>query len=128
MDDPRKCTPAPAAATGDDTAGDDRRRVGRIIHDERGTAILEWQPIPLEHSGRFQRITLSVEPGKPRDRLRMDVPYRSGQGYDPYQRVGTPGTHRAPERPKRRDLRKLGEWIKLKREIEERKAREKGED
>lgn len=128
MDDPRKPPPAPTAATDEDAARNDRRRVGRIVHDDRGTAIVEWQQIPPEHSGRFERIPLSVEHGTSRDRLRTDVPYRSARGYDPYQRVGDTGIHRVPEKPKRRDLRKLGEWLKLKREMEERKARENGED
>ncbi len=44
-------------------------------------------------------------------------------GFDPYQRVGAAGV---PEPKKqqggKRDLRKLGEWIKLKRELEARKS------
>lgn len=128
MNAPRKPAPAPDADADADAAHNDRRRVGRVVHDERGTAIVEWQAVPTEQSGRFKRIPLSIEDDQSRDRLRTDVPYRSAQGYDPYKRVGDTGIHAAPGKPKRRDLRKLGEWLKLKREMEERKARENGED
>lgn len=128
MDDSRKTAPAPAADAGEDADRVDRRRVGRIVRDDRGTAIVEWQYLSPEQTGRFERLPLSIEDGDSRDGLRMDVPYRSARGYDPYQRVGDTGVYTAPGKPKRRDLRKLGEWLKLKRELEERKARENGED
>ena len=44
-------------------------------------------------------------------------------GFDPYARVGA--AHIPPpkkKQPVKRDLRKLGEWIKLMREMEARKS------
>ena len=43
-------------------------------------------------------------------------------GFDPYARVGAAHIPE-PKKPQgKRDLRKLGEWIKLKRELETRKS------
>jgi hypothetical protein len=99
-----------------------RRRVSQIVHDDRGNARVEWidagfageplerDPLSVEHTpARGQNSKLSVERGR-------------ASGFDPYQRVGA--AH-IPEPKKqqggKRDLRKLGEWIKLKREMEARK-------
>ena len=42
--------------------------------------------------------------------------------FDPYARVGAAHIPEAKKPQGKRDLRKLGEWIKLKRELDERKA------
>lgn len=128
MDDFKKPAPGPTANAGEDAPRADRRRIGRIVHDDRGTAIVEWQEVPPEQTGRFARVPLSIDDGASRGDLRREIPYRPARGYDPYQRVGDTGVYAAPGKPKRRDLRKLGEWLKLKREMEERKAKEGGED
>jgi hypothetical protein len=43
------------------------------------------------------------------------------KGFDPYARVGAAHTPAQKKPPVKRDLRKLGEWIKLKRELDARK-------
>jgi hypothetical protein len=85
----------------------ERRRVGTVVHDDRGNASVEWRAAPANQ----QRPVLEVlsEGGLS---LKTDE-----VSYDPYARSrprkGGAGT--------RTDLRKLSEWIKLMRELEERK-------
>jgi hypothetical protein len=85
----------------------ERRRLGTVVHDERGNASVEWRDAPAGH----ERPVLEV---LGEDRLTLKTEEVS---YDPYART----------RPRkagcgtRTDLRKLSEWIKLMRELEERK-------
>jgi hypothetical protein len=99
-----------------------RRRASQIVHDDRGNARVEWidagfAGVPLE------REPLSIEATPPRGvTARLSVERVRSTGFDPYARIG--GAH-APEPRKpagKRDLRKLGEWIKLKRELDARKS------
>ena len=90
----------------------ERRRIAKVVHDERGNASVEWVKAPTEG----ERVALSLEETEPAP--------KPERGYDPYQtaskcRVGT----RPPERPAKRDLRKLSQWIKQMRELEARKKR-----
>jgi len=100
-----------------------RRRASQIIHDERGNARVEW--IDAGHAGEpLERAPLSIEPTPARGEIgKLAVERTRSSGFDPYARVGA-GPVAAPKKaaPVRRDLRKLGEWIKLKRELEARKA------
>lgn len=106
----------------EDTSRTDRRRVGRVVHDERGAAVLEWQEIPPERTGSFERLRLSIEDENRSGGIRRGE--SSSRGYDPYERAGGYGpVAGGTPRPKRPDLRKLGEWIKLKREMDSRKSR-----
>jgi hypothetical protein len=85
----------------------ERRRIGTVVHDERGNASVEWQAAPDDH----ERPVLEVQ-GE--DSLRLT---REEVSYDPYARNGPPRRGAG----KRTDLRKLSEWIKKMRELEERK-------
>ncbi|MBC8028001.1 MAG: hypothetical protein H7Y89_18570 [Steroidobacteraceae bacterium] len=99
-----------------------RRRVSQIVHDERGNARVEWidagrAGVPLE------RAPLSIESTPARgEHGKLAVERNRPSGFDPYARVGTAGV-RDPQKPPqgKRDLRKLGEWIKFKRELEAKK-------
>jgi hypothetical protein len=99
-----------------------RRRVSQIIHDERGNARVEW--IEAGYAGQpLERAPLSIEntpargePGK------LAVERGRAAGFDPYQRVGNAHVPEPKKTGGKRDLRKLGEWIKLKRELEARKS------
>ena len=90
----------------------ERRRVGAVVHDDRGNASVEWRAAPANH----ERPVLEVQR---EERLTLKTDETS---YDPYAR----------NRPlqggggKRTDLRKLGEWIKKMRELEERRRNEGG--
>jgi hypothetical protein len=101
-----------------------RRRVAQIVHDERGNARVEWidagrAGVPLE------RAPLSIEPTPARgDVAKLTVERKRASGFDPYARVQNTPAPPAKKPPAKRDLRKLGEWIKLKRELDARKAQD----
>jgi hypothetical protein len=98
-----------------------RRRASQIVHDERGNARVEW--IDAGYAGEpLERAPLSIEQTPARgEHGKLTVERGRASGFDPYQRVGAAGVPE-PKKPQgKRDLRKLGEWIKLKRELDARK-------
>ena len=99
-----------------------RRRVSQIVHDDRGNARVEW--IDAGRAGvPVERAPLSIEQTPARgESAKLSVERTRSSGFDPYARIG--GAHvPEPKKPAgKRDLRKLGEWIKLKREMEARKS------
>ena len=100
-----------------------RRRASQIVHDERGNARVEW--IDAGYAGvPLERAPLSIESTPARgNSARLTVERTRASGFDPYARVGAAHIPE-PKKPQggKRDLKKLGEWIKLKRELDERKA------
>lgn len=117
MDNRQRKQPTPASDPGATTIAE-RRRIGRVVHDDRGNARLEWTNAPPD----AERVTLSIEETQPSSRPEC--------GYDPYQsdarspRRGPQIERSAPDgRTAKRDLRKLSEWIKQMRELEARKQR-----
>jgi hypothetical protein len=108
VSDRRKKIPLPQHAT----PPHERRRIGTVVHDDRGNASLEWRAAPADH----ERAVLEVAGG---DRLTLKSEEIS---YDPYARHRPLG----PRAGKRTDLRKLGEWIKKMRELEERRRNDGG--
>jgi len=105
--------------------GSNRRRVSQIVHDDRGNARVEW--IDAGFSGQpLERAPLSVESTPARgENGKLTVERKRSSGFDPYARVGAAHIPE-PKKPVagKRDLRKLGEWIKLKRELDARKSEE----
>jgi hypothetical protein len=97
-------------------AAADRRRIGLIVHDDRGMASVEWRDAPVED---HERPVLEVL-GNPQLTLQND------ESFDPYSRHTASLPKPNPGNTTRTDLRKLSEWIKMKRELEARKQR--GED
>jgi len=98
----------------------ERRRVGKVVHDERGNAKLEWVEAPPAES---ERPALSLEETQPA--------YKPEAGYNPYEKTARAlkkASAEPPPRPAKRDLRKLSEWIKQMRELEERRRNGDGED
>ena len=55
---------------------------------------------------------------------KLSVERSRAGGFDPYARVGAAHVPEAKKAPVKRDLRKLSEWIKLKRELDERKSQD----
>ena len=110
-DNPRPA--GPAKATADST---ERRRIGRIVRDDRDTASIEWVDAPDD----FKRVPLSIEGTLPPGTKRA-----AGGGYNPYETISPskPKAAEAAKAPVKRDLRKLSAWIKQMRELEERKKR-----
>jgi hypothetical protein len=101
-----------------------RRRVSQIVHDERGNARVEW--IDAGYAGvPLERAPLSVEATPARgDSAKLTVERVRAKGFDPYARVGAAHVPEPKKPTGKRDLRKLGEWIKLKRELDERRAQD----
>ena len=99
-----------------------RRRVSQIVHDDRGNARVEW--IDARFAGEpIERAPLSIESTPNRgDAPKLSVERKRAGGFDPYARVGAAHIPEPKKQPGgKRDLRKLGEWIKLKRELDSRK-------
>lgn len=102
-----------------------RRRASQIVHDDRGNARVEW--IDAGYAGvPLERAPLTIETTPARGvNPKLTVERKRAGGFDPYARVGA--AH-IPEPKKaqggKRDLRKLGEWIKLKRELENKKSQD----
>jgi hypothetical protein len=94
-----------------------RRRLGRVSHDERGNAFLTWHDAPADE----QRHVLEIL-GDPKLKVKSD------QGFDPYARLEARPAAAAAAAARPKDLRKLGEWIKMMRELEARKRAAGGED
>lgn len=106
-----------------ETATGERRRLGRVVHDDRGNASVQWHDAPAD----YERPVLELESSGIR-RLDSGKLSIDAASFDPYASKRPlerkpPGM---PVKPQRTDLRKLSEWIKMMREIEERKQR--GED
>jgi hypothetical protein len=102
-----------------------RRRASQIVHDDRGNARVEW--IDAGYAGvELERAPLSIESTPARgDSAKLSVERNRAGGFDPYARVGNGPPVPEPKKPQgKRDLRKLGEWIKMKRELDERKSQD----
>jgi len=99
-----------------DSTGE-RRRLSRVRHDDRGNAYVEWIDAPAELVAR-PRLELEDQAGG----LQLDT---RRSAYNPYSNDS--GAGRKTGNTTRTDLRKLSEWIKMMREMEERK-RNDGEE
>jgi len=104
-----------------------RRRVSQIVHDDRGNARVEW--IDAGYAGvPLERAPLSIEQTPARgESAKLTVERKGASGFDPYARVGAAHIPEAKKTPVKKDLRKLSEWIKLKRELESRKSQDDGD-
>jgi len=89
----------------------ERRRLSRVRHDDRGNAYVEWLEAPSELVER-PKLEIERDPGE----LRLET---QRSAYDPY--ANHSGGARKTGNTTRTDLRKLSEWIKMMRELEERK-------
>ena len=101
----------------------ERRRIATVVHDERGNASVRWRDAPTDRDMERTPLEVLDHPGltlKPED---THNPYSRGTPRDSL-RNGPPNAGR--NGGGRTDLRKLSEWIKMMRELEERKRR--GED
>jgi hypothetical protein len=109
--------------------------MSRIIHDDRGNASVQWQDAPRDYerpvfevesnTARMRRLQSSLDA----DRLSLEPQ----QSFNPYSNPMP--VERKPLKPSvsagttsRTDLRKLSEWIKMMRELEERKKNGGGAD
>jgi len=109
MDNSRK---KPSASDGQGAPqAPERRRIGRIVHDDRGNASVDWRDAPAN----YRRPVFEIE-SEPE--LQLQTKPRS---FDPYSSAQPPEPKKAAG-PKK-DLRALSQWIKMMRELEERKRK-----
>ena len=103
-----------------DSSGE-RRRLSRVRHDDRGNAYVEWVDAPAD---LIKRPKLEIQDESAG--LQLETPQTS---CDPYSnRSGAARTKNSSGNTSRTDLRKLSEWIKLMRELEEKKRDGGSED
>jgi hypothetical protein len=114
MDNSRKKSYDSEPQTAATTA--ERRRIGRIVHDDRGNKTVDWHDAPAD----YQRTVLEIE-SEPHGLEIQKAP----RTFDPYA-CATPVEPKKNTGP-RKDLRKLSEWIKMMRELEERKLKGEAE-
>jgi hypothetical protein len=98
------------------------KRTGRVKFDDRGNAIWEWsvatgafgRDVSADRLKKLENRALSLAEDAPTpfDRVQPN-PHGMVKGYDPYD-SGKLGRARAP---KKTDLRKLGDWLKLKKQV-----------
>ena len=95
---------------------------GRVTFDDRGNAVWEWSIATGEFdrnvsTGRMQKLanpglSLAVDAPTPVQRVEAN-PLGAVKGYNPYD-SGKLGGKKAP--PRKVDLKKLGEWIALRKQ------------
>jgi hypothetical protein len=101
-----------------------QRRLGRIVHDERGAGSVEWHDAPDDHDRPVLEVDESLA-GRRNSKVRRGIEVlhiKDDDTFDPYTRQPQ-DSKKAPSAGKR-DLRKLSEHIKLMRELEERKKKD----
>ena len=95
----------------------ERRRKGTVVHDDRGNASVRWEDAPAD----YQRPVLELA-------LDSAAAPKPEEGFNPYAPGATGSTAASTGSTTRTDLRKLSEWIKMMRELEERKRNGGGQD
>ncbi len=109
----------------------DRRRLGRIVHDERGSASVEWLDAPADEERTKLEVEKTPSSGRgPRDPLGADtlsIASSAQPTFNPYEH--TVDSDRKPTgNTSKTDLRRLSEWIKLMRALEEQKKKDDGQE
>jgi len=121
--DPAAKPAAPAAQGGANPgAKSGGKATGRVQFDERGTAVWEWsiatgafgREVTTERLQKLEHPALSLADDAPTpfETVRSN-PLGTKKGYDPYD-SGKLG--KRPEPPKKKDLRRLSEVLKLKKQ------------
>jgi len=114
--------PGKASAQEPDVDARSNGRTGRVKFDDRGNAIWEWsiatgafgREVSTERLHRLEHPALSIaeDAPTPSETVRAN-PLGTKKGYDPYD-SGKLGKPAAP--PRKKDLRRLSEFLKLKKQ------------
>ena len=96
---------------------------GRVIFDDRGNAVWEWAvrtgsfstDVSTAGLKKLDNLTLAlVDDAPPPSRVVKENTKGLVQGYSPYDS----GLLAKKEPPRKKDLRRLSEWLKLKKQAE----------
>jgi hypothetical protein len=88
------------------------------VHDDRGTARVEWQDVPSDFA--YERPKLELENFDDTVRRLAILNEGAAEPFNPYNKTAAPRRIPTPPAPKR-DLRKLSEWIKMMRGLQTKK-------
>jgi hypothetical protein len=97
------------AAPSEPAPESERRRIGKVVHDDRGNAVVEWENAPSDYERPVLEIVEDARSGRADENT-----------FNPY---GRKVPRESTGQTTRTDLRKLSEWIKQMRELEERKRK-----
>jgi hypothetical protein len=121
--------PSSKRDTGRERSTGPEKSTGRVKFDDRGNAVWEWQldsgdfgvEVSTQRLQKLANPTLSIADDSPTpfETVRAN-PLGTKKGYDPYD-SGKLGKKKTPAK---KDLRKLSEWLKLKKQAESNKDEE----
>ena len=124
-----------APEEGESREPNQRRRIGQVVHDDRGSASVKWRDAPENYERPVFELQDKSGSGRDDSKLRRGfepkLEVRVDDTFNPYDRKpDTFGGNPAAGAPKgaRRDLKKLSEWLKMMRERQERKKNDGSEE